>query len=51
MNPLVEEVLAKNATDIEAIIAKSGIPTLIAIAPHLWAIMGTIQAAPPKATS
>jgi hypothetical protein len=49
MNPLVEEVLAKNGPDIEAIIAKIGVPTLIAIAPHLWAIFATIQAAPPKA--
>jgi len=43
MNPLVEEVLAKNAADIEAIVAKIGIPTLISLAPHFWAIPKTVQ--------
>ena len=49
MNPLVEEVLAKNAADIEAIVAKIGIPTLISLAPNFLNILKTVQAAPPKA--
>jgi hypothetical protein len=44
MNPALFALLAeKNAADIEAIVAKIGIPTLLAIAPHLYAILTTIQ--------
>ena len=35
----------KNAADIEAIVAKIGIPTLIALAPHFVAIAKTFMAA------
>jgi hypothetical protein len=48
MNPLIEEVLAKNSADIEAIVAKIGIGTLISLAPHFMAILKTVQETPPK---
>ena len=45
MNPELLAALAqKNATDIEAIIAKIGIPTLLSLLPHLLAIVNTIEA-------
>ena len=49
MNPTIELVLAKNSADIEAIIAKVGIGTLISLVPHLLAILKTIEAQTPKA--
>ena len=44
MNPDIFLVLQKNSADIEAIVAKIGIPTLISLAPHFYAILATIQA-------
>ncbi len=49
MNPLIEEVLAKNATDIEVIVAKIGVPTLISLVPNFLAILKTAQEMPAKA--
>jgi hypothetical protein len=47
MNPILLAVLAeKNGADIEAIVAKIGIGTLLSLAPHLVAILETIQAQP-----
>jgi hypothetical protein len=44
MNPALLAALAeKNPADIEAIIAKIGIPTLLSLLPHLIAILTTIQ--------
>ena len=44
MDPALLAALAeKNAPDIEAIIAKVGIGTLLALLPHLLAIATTIQ--------
>jgi hypothetical protein len=48
MNPLIEEVLTKNASDIEAIVAKIGVPTLISLIPNFLAILKTVQAVPAK---
>ena len=48
MNPIIAEVLAKNGPDIEAIVAKIGVPTLVELAPHFLNILATGQAAPPK---
>ena len=45
MNPAIFLALAeKNGPDIEAILAKVPITTLLALAPHLYAILATIQA-------
>jgi hypothetical protein len=46
MNPILEEILAKNGADIEAIVAKIGIGTLISLAPRFLAILKTVQAQP-----
>jgi hypothetical protein len=48
MPPVIAEVLAKNAADIEAIVQAIGIGTLIKLAPHFEAILATVQAAQPK---
>jgi|HubBroStandDraft_3_1064219.scaffolds.fasta_scaffold127816_2 hypothetical protein len=45
MNPIVSEVLQKNAADIQAIVEAIGIGTLIKLAPHFEAILATVQAA------
>ena len=49
MNPVVRQILEKNAADIEAIVQAIGVPTLIKLAPHFEAILATVQAATPKA--
>lgn len=42
MNPiLVAELLSKNGSDIEAIVATIGLPTLLRLAPHFMAIATT----------
>jgi hypothetical protein len=44
MDPAIFLALAeKNGPDIEAILAKIPITTLLALAPHLYAILNTIQ--------
>ena len=43
MNPLLEEILAKNGTDIEAIVTKIGVGTLISLTPQFLAILKTVQ--------
>jgi hypothetical protein len=43
MNPAVKEVLVNNAADVEAIIAKIGIGTLLSLMPHIINILETIQ--------
>jgi hypothetical protein len=45
VRPIVAEVLAKNAADIEAIVNAIGVSTLIKLAPHFEAILATVQAA------
>ena len=46
MNAQLLALLAeKNAPDLEAIVAKVGLPTLISLLPHLANIMATVQAA------
>jgi hypothetical protein len=45
MNPTVIAVLAKNQPDIEAIINKIGIANLLALMPHVMAILATVEAA------
>jgi len=48
MNPIVAEILAKNASDIEVIVNKIGLPTLLALVPNLMNILATVQAASAK---
>ena len=49
MNPdLVAQVVNKNSADIEAIVNKIGIVTLLQLMPHLVAILKTVQEASPK---
>lgn len=44
MSPLLLALIAeKNSADLEAIISKVGLPTLIAILPNIVAILNTIQ--------
>jgi hypothetical protein len=46
MNPLLlAEIALKNGSDIEAIVAKIGIATLLSLAPNFMAILATVQAA------
>jgi hypothetical protein len=45
MNPIIAQVLIANATDIEAIIAKVGIGTLLSLMPHILAILETVEKA------
>jgi hypothetical protein len=51
MNPTIELILTKNAADIEAIVAKIGLPTLIALIPNFLAIVKTIEATPAQPAS
>ena len=47
MNPETLALLAeKNAADLEAIITKIGIPTLLSLLPNVIAILKTLQAPP-----
>jgi hypothetical protein len=47
MNPTIALVLQKNAADIEAIVPKIGMPTLLALVPNFMNILKTVQEAPP----
>jgi hypothetical protein len=48
MNPeLIAEIASKNGPDLEAIIAKIGIATLLALAPNFMNIVKTVQAHQP----
>jgi len=50
MNPQLLALLAeKNSADLEAIVNKIGVANLIALLPHIVAILETVQAAQPKA--
>ncbi len=50
MNPeLIAEIASKNGPDLEAIIAKIGIATLLALAPNFMAIVKTVQEHQPVA--
>lgn len=50
MNPeLLAIIVAKNGADIEAIVSRIGIANLIALMPHIVAILETIKAQTPKA--
>jgi hypothetical protein len=44
MNPTLAAILSKNSTDLEAIVAKIGIGTLLSLTPHLLAILATVDA-------
>lgn len=44
MNPTLMLILQKNSADIEAIVTKIGVGTLLSLAPHLLAIAATLQA-------
>lgn len=44
---LMAEIAAKNGPDLEAIIAKIGIATLLVLAPNFMAIVKTVQAHQP----
>jgi hypothetical protein len=48
MNPVLAAVLAKNGADIEAIVTKIGIANLLALMPHIMAILTTIDEQKPK---
>ena len=45
MNPLnlLLLITQKNSADLEAIVEKIGLPTLIALLPHIIAIAATVQ--------
>jgi len=44
MDPaLLAALIAKNSGDLEAIVAKVGFPTLLALLPHILAILATVQ--------
>jgi hypothetical protein len=43
MNPTLALILQKNAADIEAIVTKIGMPTLLAPVPNFMAILATVQ--------
>ena len=40
---LLAEIAAKNGSDIDAIVAKIGVGTLLSLAPHFLAIAKTVQ--------
>lgn len=44
---LLAELAAKNGPDVEAIIAKIGVATLLALAPNFMNIVKTVQAHQP----
>ena len=49
MNPQLLALIAeKNGADLEAIVNKIGVTNLIALLPHIVAILETIQAQPPR---
>lgn len=49
MNPQLLSLIAeKNAADLEAIVNKIGVANLIALMPHIVAILETIQTQAPK---
>lgn len=45
MNPTIALILQKNSADIEAIVNKIGMPTLLALVPNFMAILATVQEA------
>ena len=44
MNPTLLLIVQKNSADIEAIVNKIGVGTLLQLTPHLLAIAATLQA-------
>jgi hypothetical protein len=46
MNPTIMLILQKNSADIEAIVAKIGVGTLISLVPYFLRIVATLQAPP-----
>ena len=44
MNPIMLAVLQKNGADLEAIIGKIGVGTLLSLMPHIMAILATVEA-------
>ena len=46
MNPTLMLILQKNSADIEAIVAKIGVGTLISLVPYFLRIAATLQAPP-----
>ena len=44
MNPTLALIIQKNSADLEAIVAKIGIGTLITLIPHIMAILATVEA-------
>ena len=51
MNPTIALILQRNSADIEAIVTKVGIPTLLSLLPNFMNILTTVQAPTPAATS
>lgn len=49
MNPTIALVLQRNSADIEAIVTKVGIPTLLSLLPNFMNILTTVQAPAPAA--
>lgn len=45
MNPTIALILQKNSADIEAIVTKIGMPTLLSLIPNILAILATVEAA------
>jgi hypothetical protein len=45
MNPVLKKILMHNTADIEAIIAKVGIGTLLSLMPHVINILESVQQA------
>ena len=48
MDPRLAAILTTNRADIEAIVAKIGIGTLLELAPHFINIITTLQKGQPK---
>jgi hypothetical protein len=49
MNPTIMLILQKNSADIEAIVNKIGVGTLISLTPYFLRIAATLQAPPQQA--
>ena len=45
MNPTLALIMSKNSADIEAIVEKIGVSTLLSLTPHIFAIMQTLSTA------
>lgn len=48
MNPTIALILQRNSADIEAIVTKIGIPTLLSLLPNFMNILATVQAPSPS---